>query len=76
MQCLRADVARLALRVLGARLDRRRDGILAFLIRVILFGAAAFSYLSTEFVMTALFPVLFLARQPAVARLAAAALLC
>jgi hypothetical protein len=41
MQGLRADVARLALRVVGARLDCLRDGLLVFFVGVILFRVAA-----------------------------------
>jgi len=45
MDGLRADVARLALRVLGARLRRDRYGLCALLIRMILLGATTFPYL-------------------------------
>ena len=41
MEGLRADVARLALRVLRARLDRDRDGLLVFFVGVVLFRVAA-----------------------------------
>ena len=41
MQGLRADVARLALGVLGARLDGLRDGLLVFFVGVVLFCVAA-----------------------------------
>ena len=75
MERLRADVARLALRVLGARLRRDRDGRRVLLICIILFGAACFLYQFAEFVMAALFPVFLLAGRPTVAGLAAAALL-
>ena len=75
VESLRADVARLALGVLGAGLRRDRDGFRVLLIRIILLGATAFPYLFAELVMAALFPVLFLAGQPAVARLTTAALL-
>jgi hypothetical protein len=72
---LRADVARLPLCVLGARLRRNRDGLRVLLIGIILLSAAAFFNLSAELVMAAFFPVLFLARKATVARFAAAALL-
>ena len=41
MQGLRADVARLALRVVRARLDGLRDGLLVFFVCIILFCVAA-----------------------------------
>ena len=75
MESLRADVARLALRVLGALLDRDRDGLRVLAICVVLLGAASFLYFFAELVMASLLPVLFLAVGAAVARLAAAALL-
>jgi len=43
----------LALRVLGARLDRDRDGLLVFFVRVVLLGAAAAVYLGTFVLMVA-----------------------
>jgi len=58
MQGLRADVARLALRVVGAFLDRDRDGLRVLLICVVLLGAASFLYQFAELVVPALFPVL------------------
>jgi len=73
MQGLRADVAPLALRVVGARLGRDGDGLRVLLICVVLFGAACPFYWFAELVMTALFPVLHLAGCPAVACAAAAA---
>ena len=75
MKSLRADVARLALRVLGARLRRDRYGRRVLLICIILLGAACFFYFLAELVVAALFPVLHLAFRPAVARAAAAAFL-
>ena len=47
MESLRADVARLALCVLGARLDRDRDGLLVFFVGVILLRVAAAVYFLT-----------------------------
>ena len=75
MDGLKADVARLVLRVLGARLRRNRDGRRTLLIRIVLLGAACFFYFPTELVVPAFFPVLHLAGCPAVARAAAAAFL-
>ena len=57
---LRADVARLALRVLGARLDRDRDGLLVFFVGVVLFRVAAAVYLLTNLLVAAA-PVVMLA---------------
>ena len=70
---LRADVARLALRVVGALLDRERDGLLIFHICMILLGAAAALDLRAEGPMAAL-PMQLLAVPPAIRRLADAAL--
>jgi hypothetical protein len=75
MQSLRADEARLAPRVLGARLRRDRHGLCVLLIRIKLFCATGSLNLFAELVMAALFPVLHLAGCPAVARAAAAAFL-
>ena len=75
MQGLRADVARLALRVLRARLRRDRYGLRVLGICVVLLGAACFLYLLAELVVPAFFPVLHLAFGPTVARAAAAAFL-
>ena len=75
MEGLRADVARLALRVLRARLDRDRYGLRVLVICVVLLGAACFFYFLAEIVVATLLPVLFLAFGPAVARAAAAAFL-
>jgi hypothetical protein len=75
MERLRADVARLALRVFRARLRRDRYGLRVSLIGIILLGAACFFYFLAELVMAAFFPVLHLAFRPTVARAAAAAFL-
>jgi hypothetical protein len=75
VEILRADVARLALGVLRALLDRDYYSLRVLVIGMILLGAAAFLNLFAELVMAAFFPVLLLAGRPAVARLAAAALL-
>ena len=75
MQSFRADVARLPLRIVGAFLDRGRNGLRVLVICVVLFGTACFFNLLAELVMAALFPVLHLAGCPAVARAAAAAFL-
>merc|ERR1711903_248557 len=60
MEGLRADVARLALRVLGARLDRDRDGLLVFFVCIILFCVAAAVYFLTHLLVAAA-PVVMLA---------------
>ena len=75
MQGLRADEARLPLRVLRASLRRDGYGLRVLLICVVLFGAACFLYLLTEIIVATLFPVLHLAFRTAVARAAAAAFL-
>jgi hypothetical protein len=75
MQSLRADEARLALRVLRARLRRDRHGLRVFLICVVLLSAACFFYCFAELVVPAFFPMLHLAFGPAVACAAAAAFL-
>jgi hypothetical protein len=76
MERLRADEARLALRVVGVLLGRDRDGLLVFFVGVVFFGAAAFFYQFAEvFVPARGVPVLLLAGWTTVARLAAAALL-
>ena len=72
---LRADEARLAFRVLGAFLDRDRDGLLIFFVGVVLLGTAALFYFLAELVVPAFFPVLHLAFGATVARAAAAAFL-
>jgi hypothetical protein len=74
MEDLYADVARLPLRVLRARLRRDRYGLLVLLVGMILLGAATSLNLLAELVVAAFFPVLRLAGRPAVARFAAAAL--
>jgi hypothetical protein len=73
MNCLHADVARLALRILRAFLDRDRDRLLIFFARLILLGAASFLNLLAELGMAAFLPVLLLAGQPTVSCTAAAA---
>ena len=75
MQGLRADVARLALGVLSARLRRDRDGLRVLRICVVLLGAACFFYWFAELIVPALFPVLHLAFSPTIARAAATAFL-
>jgi hypothetical protein len=75
MQGLRADVARLALRVVRAFLGRDRHGSRVLCVGIILLGAACFFYFFAELVMASLLPVLFLALGTAVARAAAAAFL-
>jgi len=75
MEGLRADVARLAIRVIRARLRRDSYGLRVPLIRIVLFGAACFLYFFAELVVATLFPMLHLAFGPAVARAAAAAFL-
>jgi len=57
---LGADVARLALRVLGARLDGLRDGLLVFFVCIILFCVAAAVYLLADLLVAAA-PVVMLA---------------
>ncbi len=69
MESLRADVARLALRVLGTRLRRDRYGRRVLLICIVLLGAACFFYFLAELVMPAFFPVLHLAFRPTITRL-------
>jgi hypothetical protein len=60
-----ADVARLALHVLGARLDRDRDGLLVFFVCIILFCVAAAVYFLTHLLVAAA-PVVMLASGVAV----------
>ena len=72
---LRADVARLALCVVGALLDRDRDGLCVLLICVVLLGTTSLFYWFAELVVATRFPVLFLAFSPTVAGAAAAAFL-
>ena len=75
MEGLRADVARLALGVFGALLDRDRYGLRVLFVGVVLLGTACLFYYFAELVVPAFFPVLHLAGCPAVARAAAAAFL-
>jgi hypothetical protein len=75
MDSLGADVARLALRVLRALLDRDRYGLRVLLIRIVLLGTACLFYYFAELVMAAFFPVLHLAGCPTVSCAAAAAFL-
>ena len=62
MDGLRADVARLALRVLRARLRRNRYGLHVLLVGTILLRAASFFNLLAELVMATFFPVFFSGR--------------
>ena len=57
---LRADEARLALRVVRARLDGLRDGLLVFFIGVVLLRVAAAVYFLTHLLVAAA-PVVVLA---------------
>jgi len=75
MDGLRADVARLTFCVLRARLDGDGDGLRAFRVCVILFGATASLNFLAELVMAAFLPVFLLARRATVTRGAAAAFL-
>jgi hypothetical protein len=75
MEGLRADEARLALRVVRARLRRDGYGLRILRICVVLLGAACFLYFLTDIIVATLFPVLHLAFRPTVARAAAAAFL-
>ena len=69
MEGLRADVARLALRVVRARLDRDRDGLLVFFVCIILFCVAAAVYFLADLLVAAA-PVVMLASFVAVSRVA------
>jgi hypothetical protein len=69
MQSLRADEARLALRVGRARLDRDRDGLLVFFVCIILFCVAAAVYFLTHLLVAAA-PVVMLASFVAVSCMA------
>ena len=60
MEGLRADEARLALRVVRARLDRDRDGLLVFFVCIILFCVAAAVDFLTHLLVAAA-PVVMLA---------------
>ena len=72
---LRADVARLALGVLRARLRRDCYGLRVLLICIVLLGAASFLYFLAELIVPAFFPVLHLAFGPTIACAAATAFL-
>ena len=75
MDGLHADIARLALCVLGARLRRDGYGLRVLRICVVLLCTACFLYFLTEIIVAASLPVLFLAFGAAVACAAAAAFL-
>ena len=60
MHGLEADVARLSLRVLGARLDGLLDGLLVFFVGVVLFRVTASVYFLTDLLVAAA-PVVMLA---------------
>merc|ERR1719362_1587276 len=66
MESLRANVARLALRVVGALLDRDRDGLLVFFVGVVLFSVAAAVYPFTNLLVAAA-PVVMLASRVTIA---------
>jgi hypothetical protein len=66
---LEADVALLALRVRRARLDRDRDGLLVFVVGVVLLRVAAAVNLFTNLLVPAA-PVVVLARRIAISRFA------
>ena len=68
MDGLRADVARLPLRVLGARLDGLRDGLLVFFVGVVLFCVAAAVYSLADLLVAAA-PVVVLASFITISRL-------
>ena len=63
---LGADKARLTLRVVRARLDRDRDGLLVFFVGVVLFCVAAAVYLLADLLVAAA-PVVMLASGVAIA---------
>ena len=69
---LGADVARLALRVVGARLDRDRDGLLVFFVGVVLLCVAAAMDTFTNLLVAAA-PVVMLASGVTVPRSASRA---
>ena len=69
MEGLRADEARLALRVLGALFDRDRDGLFVFFVGVVLFCVAAAVDTFTDLLVAAA-PVVMLASFVAVSRVA------
>jgi len=66
---LRANVARLALRVVRARLDRDRDCPLVFVVGMVLFRVTAAVYFLTDLLVPAA-PVVVLASRIAVSRFA------
>jgi hypothetical protein len=68
MDGLRADVARMALRVGRAFLDRDRDGLLVFFVGVVFFRVAAAVYFLTNLLVAAA-PVVHLASPIAVSNL-------
>ena len=70
VQGLHTNIARLALRVVGARLDRDRDGLLVFFVGVVLLRVAAAVYFLTDLLVAAS-PVVMLASFIAVARFTA-----
>ena len=70
MQGLRADVARLALRVRRARLDRDRDGLLVIFVGVVLLRVAAAVYFLTHLLVAAA-PVVMLASGVTIAQFTA-----
>ena len=72
---LHADVARLALGVLGALFDRDRDGLLVFFVRVVLFRVAAAVNFYADRLMTAA-PVVALTGRVAISSFALATPLC
>ena len=67
MEGLGADEARLTFRVVRARLDRDRDGLLVFFVCIILFCVAAAVYFLTHLLVAAA-PVVMLASGVAVAQ--------
>ena len=68
MHGLEADVAFLPLRVVRARLDRDRDGLLVFFVCIILFRVAAAVYFLTHLLVAAA-PVVMLASRVTVPQL-------
>ena len=60
MDGLETDVAFLPFRVVGARLDRDRDGLLVFFVGVVLLRAACFLYFLADLLVAAA-PVVMLA---------------
>jgi hypothetical protein len=68
MHGLETDVAFLPLRVVGARLDRDRDGLLVFFVGVVLLRVAAAVYFLTDLLVAAA-PVVMLASGVTIAQL-------